>query len=127
MKPQTLFDRVAFLEAKLTKLERIVQHQTAVLEAAGLTIDADALAAVESPRLRKMREICNDVCIAHDVTLDELKGPSRSRVIAWPRQDAMKLLAQAGYSLPEIGRYLGRRDHTTVLHGIAASKARAAK
>lgn len=124
MKPQTLFDRVAFMEAKLARLEKLVQHQDAVLRAAGLTIDEACLAAVESPRLRKMREICNDVCITHDVTLDELKGRSMVRAVAWPRQDAMRLLAAAGYSQQEIGRYLGRRDHTTVLHGIRASEAR---
>lgn len=124
MKPQTLFDRVAFLEARLSKLEKIVMHQDAIMRAAGLTIDEASLSAVESPRLRKMREICNDVCIAHDVTLDELKGRSMIRAVAWPRQDAMRLLALAGYSQQEIGRYLGRRDHTTVLHGIRASEAR---
>ncbi len=124
MKPQTLFDRVAFMEAKLARLEKLVQHQDAVMRAAGLTIDEASLAAVESPRLRKMREICNDVCITHDVTLDELKGRSMVRAVAWPRQDAMRLLAAAGYSQQEIGRYLGRRDHTTVLHGIRASEAR---
>lgn len=124
MKPQTLFDRVAFLEAKLSKLEKLVLHQDAIMRAAGLTIDEASLSAVESPRLRKMREICNDVCITHDVTLDELKGRSMIRAVAWPRQDAMRLLALAGYSQQEIGRYLGRRDHTTVLHGIRASEAR---
>lgn len=127
MKPQSLFDRIGFLEAKMARLERLVQHQAAVLEAAGLTIDEAKIATVESPRLRKMREICNDVCLANDVSLDELKSRSQQRAIAWPRQDAMRLLAAAGYTTTEIGRYLGRRDHTTVMHGIRASEARAAE
>jgi chromosomal replication initiator protein len=124
MKPQTLFDRVAFLEAKLTRLEKLVQHQDAVMRAAGLTVHDAAFSAVESPRQRKMREVCNDVCLTHDVTIEELRGDARARAVSWPRQDAMRLLAAAGYSLQEIGRYLGRRDHTTVLHGIRASEAR---
>src|SRR5690348_15825661 len=49
----------------------------------------------------------------------ELKGLARSRHIARPRQIAMWLARQLTlHSLPEIGRALGSRDHTTVLHGI---------
>lgn len=124
MKPQTLFDRVALLEAKLARLESIVLHQGAILSAAGLTVNEAAYNAVENPRQRKMREICGDVCLAHDVTLEQLRGQDRARHVAWPRQDAMRLLAKAGYSEAEIGRYLGRRDRTTIIHGIRASQAR---
>lgn len=130
MKPQSLFDRVAFLEAKVARLEKVVLQQDAILEAlreAGLTVPEPTYAPAESPRIRRMREVCMEVCRAHDVTLEELRGRSHQRAIAWPRQDAMRLLAKAGYSMPEIGRYLGRRDHTTILHGIRAAEARMAE
>lgn len=130
MKPQGLFDRVSFLEAKVERLEKALVHHDAILEAlreAGLTVPEPVYSDAESPRLRKMREVCMDVCRAHDVTLVELRGRSSKRVISWPRQDAMRLLWKAGYSMPEIARYLGRRDHTTILHGIRASEARMAK
>lgn len=45
-----------------------------------------------------------------------IRGPSRQRAIAWPRQVAMFVARQAGYSLPQIGAYFGGRDHTTVMH-----------
>lgn len=127
MRQQTVFDRIGYLEAKMERLERIVREQTEILRASGLTVEAAAYKAVETPRLKKMRKICNDVCVANELSLSELRGANRRRHVAWPRQDAMRFLAEAGYSTNEIGRYLGNRDHTTILHGIAASRARAAE
>jgi chromosomal replication initiator protein len=45
-----------------------------------------------------------------------IRGPSRERRFAWPRQVAMFVARQAGYSFPQIGAYFGGRDHTTVMH-----------
>lgn len=43
----------------------------------------------------------------------------RTREIIRPRQIAMYLARQlTRSSLPQIGRYIGGRDHTTVLHGV---------
>jgi hypothetical protein len=48
----------------------------------------------------------------------QLRGPSRVRVIARPRQIAMYLARQlTKASYPVIGRHFGGRDHTTILHG----------
>ena len=62
------------------------------------------------------------------VSLADLRSPSRQRAVAWPRQELMwALRCTAGWSLPRIGRYLGGRDHTTVLHGIRAHAKRMAE
>jgi chromosomal replication initiator protein len=45
-----------------------------------------------------------------------LRGPSRVKNVVWPRQVAMYVARQAGFSLPVIGAYFGGRDHTTVMH-----------
>ena len=46
-------------------------------------------------------------------------GTSRERSIALPRQVAMYLMREeTGASTPQIGRYLGDRDHSTVMHGV---------
>lgn len=43
----------------------------------------------------------------------------RARSVARPRQIAMYLARRfTGYSLPDIGRRFGGRDHTTVLHAL---------
>jgi len=49
-----------------------------------------------------------------------LCGPRRAREYVIPRQALMWLAKKhcAHMSLPEIGRRLGGRDHTTILHGI---------
>jgi chromosomal replication initiator protein len=54
-----------------------------------------------------------------------IRGPSRQRGIVWPRQVAMYVARQAGFSLTQIGDYFSGRDHTTVMHSCekVASKA----
>ena len=66
---------------------------------------------------RFMRDIIADVVERNEVTEADLKGPSRRPHVTWPRFEAMYLMHEAGHSLPEIGRFLGGRDHTTILNG----------
>jgi chromosomal replication initiator protein len=55
----------------------------------------------------------------YDVSLRELTGRARNKEIVLPRQVAMYLLREeTGSSLVDIGHELGKRDHTTVMHGI---------
>ena len=51
------------------------------------------------------------------VTIDDLCGASRSRVLVTARQIAMYLCRElTDLSLPKIGQAFGGRDHTTVMH-----------
>jgi chromosomal replication initiator protein len=51
------------------------------------------------------------------LTVEDLCGPSRSRVIVTARQIAMYLCRElTDLSLPKIGAQFGSRDHTTVMH-----------
>ena len=51
------------------------------------------------------------------VTIDDLCGSSRSRVLVTARQIAMYLCRElTDLSLPKIGQAFGGRDHTTVMH-----------
>jgi chromosomal replication initiator protein len=78
------------------------------------------------PPKPRMAEIAAMVAERHGLSLDTLRGPQRCRRVAHARQEAMALIyAQGRFSTPQIGRYFGDRDHTTVLYGINAHKARA--
>jgi chromosomal replication initiator protein len=51
------------------------------------------------------------------LTIDDLSGSSRSRVLVMARQIAMYLCRElTDLSLPKIGQQFGGRDHTTVMH-----------
>lgn len=56
----------------------------------------------------------------------DLIGPSRLRPLVRPRQRAMLLARRIrpDLSLPNLGRRLGGRDHTTVLHGAKRAERR---
>jgi hypothetical protein len=82
-------------------------------------------APVVERRLRPSKDsITATVADTHGVTVQALKGQDCCRAISRPRQHCMWTLAQAGYSRSEIGRHLGGRDPTTVLHGVRAHAAR---
>lgn len=66
-----------------------------------------------------MREIATDVARRRGVTLDEMIRPGSCRELAEARWEAFhEIRRQTRYSLPQIGRFFGGRDHTTVLHGL---------
>jgi chromosomal replication initiator protein len=54
----------------------------------------------------------------YDLSEAQLIGRSRARAVSLPRQLAMYLIREeTDTSLPQIGRLLGGRDHTTIIHG----------
>lgn len=74
--------------------------------------------ASEIPMTDSQR-IITEVCAKHSVTRAELIGQQRSRPIAIARQEAAyRLKTETTMSLPQIGRRLGGRDHTTIIHSV---------
>lgn len=72
-----------------------------------------------------IRLIQRIVCQRFGLSLDTMESPSRKRKAAHPRQLAMRLAREfTGKSMPNIGRYFGGRDHTTVIHAIRAVERR---
>ena len=62
-------------------------------------------------------EIMTTTASYFGVTVDDLCGTSRSRVLVTARQIAMYLCRElTDLSLPKIGQAFGGRDHTTVMH-----------
>ncbi len=73
-----------------------------------------------------MRSIVLHTAAAFALTEDDLTGRGRARHIAEARQAAAYVLRQrTTLSLVEIGKLLGGRDHTTMLHAVGAAEQRA--
>ena len=66
-----------------------------------------------------VRDIQGAVAQRFAVTVLDLTSARRGRGIVLPRQIAMWMARHmTGHSIPEIGRYFGNRDHSTVMHSI---------
>jgi hypothetical protein len=70
--------------------------------------------------VKTSRQIIAETAEKHRITVADLVGRCQQRWAAWPRQEAMfRMFVECRHlSLPQIGRALGDRDHTTVIHGI---------
>lgn len=66
------------------------------------------------------RAVADFVAERHGMTFDRFCAPCTRRDQVRPRQIAMYSIRQLcpHMSFPAIGRLLGGRDHTTVLHGV---------
>ncbi|MBM1220492.1 chromosomal replication initiator protein DnaA [Ponticoccus sp. SC2-23] len=109
---------VRVLEGALT---RLFAFASLVGKPITMELVQDCLADVLKASDRKItiEEIQRKVSDHYNIRLSDLVGPKRLRIYARPRQVAMYLAKQhTSRSLPEIGRRFGKRDHTTVMHGI---------
>ncbi len=119
-----------FLAARITSNIRAVEGALTRLMAyasllAGREITLDLVQECLGDMLRAAsRKVTIDaiqrkVAEHYNLRMSDLLGPRRTRSIARPRQMAMYLAKRlTNRSLPEIGRHFGKRDHTTVMHGV---------
>ena len=71
------------------------------------------------PRPPTIRNIVAEVAAFHTITADQILSPNRTHRIVRPRQIACYLARNlTKLSLSQIGKRIGGRDHTTVLHSI---------
>ena len=65
------------------------------------------------------KQIAEEVCLKHRITWTELHSKQRQpRIVACRHEVFYRLKKEVALSLPEIGRLVGGRDHTTVLWGV---------
>jgi len=70
-----------------------------------------------------IRRIVAEVCLKHKQFLLDIESDRRTTDIIPARHELMyRLRTETTWSLPRIGRFLGNRDHTTVLHGCQKFK-----
>ena len=107
------------LEGALTKivaLSRLKKREVNV------ELAEEALKDLISPNNQKniTPELIMEIVAEHfNLSVADLYSSKKSRNIAYPRQMCMYLCRHSTeLSLSEIGKKLGNRDHTTILHGI---------
>ena len=126
MKPATISEIVAMQQAQIEAMQQQIAALAVIV--GGLHEDLPPTAKLVDYTARssqRMASIAREFAVINGLRVDDIKGPHSTRPLVWMRQDLMALLHSNGHSTPEIGRFL-HRDHTTVLHGIKASKARKA-
>lgn len=103
---------------KVTALNKLVNVNTE----ATLDIAKNALKDIINPNVKNVITIDSiiDVVASHyELSIDQICSANRSSNLAYPRQIAMYLCKQlTPASLKEIAAKLGKKDHSTILHGI---------
>lgn len=107
------------LEGALTK---IVAFSRVTRKPVDIEIAKEVLKDIISPDDNKVitpELIINTVADHFNITMADISSKKKSQDIVFPRQIAMYLCRQyTETSLQEVGQYLGKRDHTTVMHSI---------
>jgi chromosomal replication initiator protein len=114
------------IKSNVRELEGSLVRLVAISSLRGVPISKmlaqDALKNIidsERPEGLTIERIARTVASHYKMTVDELRSKNNSRAVAVPRQVAMylcKRLTKASY--PEIGRELGGKHHTTVMHSF---------
>ncbi len=72
---------------------------------------------------RPMLAFAEAVAKAFDVSVDDLRGRRRTPDLTAARKEFCKMVeAEKRWSLPQIGRFLGGRDHTSILQLLGRKK-----
>ena len=106
------------LEGALTKIVALSRLKKKEVD---VVLAEEALKDLISPDNKKTitLDLIVDIVSEHyNTTSAEIYSDNRSRNVAFPRQVAMYLCRKLlGLSLADIGKMMGNRDHSTVLHG----------
>lgn len=100
-------------------LNKVMAHASMMREPLSVESAKVALQDIVSRQAElTVEQIVDDVADFYRLDKEILIGRGRSKDVAAARQMAMYLAREeTGASLPQIGDYLGGRDHTTIMHG----------
>jgi chromosomal replication initiator protein len=121
--PDAILEHIARqIQANIRELEGALTRVLAFSDLSGKPLSLDLAATaladfIPDPRNPDPRYVLDIVAKSFNLTNSELTSRDRSKKVALPRQIAMYLLREFGnVSLPQIGRTLGGRDHSTVMY-----------
>jgi chromosomal replication initiation ATPase DnaA len=76
---------------------------------------------LERPTPGTIASILEAVADKHGVTVDGIKTASRNKKLVDARFEAcFEITKQTAHTFSTIGRHLGNRDHTTIMHAVKA-------
>ena len=120
---------IDFLAAKITSnvrelegaLNKVIAHSTLIGREVTLESTQDILRDLlrSNERIITIEDIQKKVASRYNIKVSDMSSSRRLRSIARPRQVAMylsKILTPK--SLADIGAKFGKKDHTTVIHGV---------
>lgn len=112
------------VQNSIRELEGALNRLQAFSEVEGKPIDLplaqSVLGEIVRPSLRSItpEKIISAVCKFYSISEDDIANKRRNKEVVQPRQIAMYLLkAEMNYSYPKIATCLGKKDHTTIMHG----------
>ena len=102
-------------------LNKIIAYANLEKREINIDLAEQVLRDIISPNEKKVITpdfIIDTVADHFDITPSDIVGSKRSSKIVFPRQIVMYICrSMLGTSLQNIGKYLGGRDHTTIIHG----------
>jgi chromosomal replication initiator protein len=121
--PAEILDYIARqVQSNIRELEGALNRVLAYSDLSGIPLTLELAHNALSDFLPQGKDLEPDdvldaVSRAFGISQDRLLGRERTREVALPRQIAMYLLREeGGVSLPQIGDFIGGRDHTTVIY-----------
>ena len=113
------FEAAEAVEREAEKTRRQAELEAEAAKAAKAAQAAQADAEIRSMGIIPISAILGACAVFYGVPISCLFAERRTKGIVKPRQIAMYLAKElTPRSLPDIGRRIGGRDHTTVLHGV---------
>jgi chromosomal replication initiator protein len=120
--PPEIMDLIARrVQSNIRELEGALNRIVAFSDLSGMALTpqlADVALADLLPQRGDVKPatVVDVVARTFNLSVDRMLSADRTRDVALPRQIAMYLLRESNISLPQIGQFLGGRDHTTVMY-----------
>jgi len=110
-------NNVRELEGVLTKIIAFHQLRNTLPSFETIKNIVSGFAPTRTKKNITTKHLIDAICEFYSLELDDLMGKTREKRIAMPRQVLMYLMrVELKQSFPSIGKELGGRDHTTVMH-----------
>jgi chromosomal replication initiator protein len=107
------------LEGALNRVVAYCELNNSRCDLSTVTTMLGSLLAGSKRRGVTAKQIMEKTADFYDIGFDEITGPKRDKEIVLPRQVAMYLMREELHlSYPKIAAEIGKKDHTTIMHGV---------